>query len=356
MTATTSTLPPFLADLQFLPSMSLGEYLSYCALHHPALYERIDLECWSPADVARLSTTFTSTSTHFKSDGSGSRGDTYRAAQRRNAVSRADGIRRVFELVTPAGEVLSPSTCVLDVLGGNGALTRVMRQIEQPHRVPTIVTSDQTAEMVVDALELGLPAIRQPAQQLLLRDETFDGVILAYGTHHIPPEDRLPALKEARRVLRQDGRVVVQDFEPETLTARWYSEVLHTYTASGHDFRHLGQQEMISLLTEAGFRDVEVVAVYDPFVFYDDTADRVLRALLRHVCSLFGLVKLKSQDDESEHTWSEVESVFRKYSSFGDHEWFPFPDGVPRELSIKREGGRFRAELPRVAVAATGTR
>src|SRR5258708_3078710 len=105
-----------------------------------------------------------------------------------------------------------------------------MRLLNPAATTPMIITSDASSSMTVDALAQSLPAIRQPAQHLLLKDCSVHGALFAYGTHHIAPEDRPSAFREACRVLKPGCRVVIQDFEENTPTARWYSEFLDRYT------------------------------------------------------------------------------------------------------------------------------
>lgn len=344
-----------LSSVKFLPGMDLQQYLDDCKCHHPTLYKCLDVQRQSLDRLRAVYNNLDSLCTHFEGKEQGGRGDAYRVVQKRNPVIRGCGINKLFDLVTPSGKSLSPSLLILDVLGGNGTLTRAIRHLREPQNQPTIFTSDISAAMIQDALTQRLPAVRQPAQNLLFGDATVDGVIFAYGTHHIPVPDREQSLAEAWRVLRPGGRVVVQDFEEGTVTARWYSEVLDSYTLTGHKFEHFTQTGMYDLLTSVGFKNVEVHQVYDPCIVYESTFEEARICLLDYLISLFALEKLLPQDGKKDKIfWDRAEEIVRMYSTFTKDQ-LPSPAEVTA-FTIVKAGEFYRAELPRVALVAVGER
>jgi hypothetical protein len=203
-----------------------------------------------------------------------------------------------------------------------------------------LITSDLSVDQVRSALLQGLPALRQPAQQTLFGDGVLDGAVFAYGTHHIPPKDRPETFKEAFRTIRPGGRVVVQDFEEGTPTARWYSEALHRYTATGHDCAHFTRNGLGELLENAGFVDVATLDVDDSFRIEGNSPAEARSRTLRHVVGMFGLIKIPRravEDDEALH------ELLR-----------PFMAG---DLSVSRAANRrWIGILPRVALVAVGTK
>lgn len=336
------------SDIDYLPDTTAADYLDECRVKHPALYARLSLDrlLASRELFARID----SLSTTFEGTDKGGRGETYRRTQVRYPLARTLGITTLFDLLLPGG---GAGKYILDVLGGNGTLTRTMRLVTPPDDMPEIFTGDSAGSMVTDALARGYPAVRQLAQSLLLADRTMDGVIFAYGTHHVPVPDRLTALTEAHRILRPGGRVLVQDFVENSPTARWYSEVLEKYTLTGHDCVHFTEAGVRALLDDAGFRNVRVTKVYDPCVIWADTEDEAWIELLKYLVDLFSLEKLRPKPGQSgpEH-WKMVREILSPYA-----EHLVDGDGVAGQLdSIKlyQGNGRYAAELPRVALVATG--
>src|SRR5207237_5518083 len=114
---------------------------------------------------------------------------------------------------------------LLDVLGGDGLIARALNMMRPGLTRQPVLTSDVAESMILHAWAQGLPAIREPAQHLFLRDASFDAVLIAYGTHHIDPLDRPDMCREAFRVLRPHGRIVLHDFECGSAVARWFDEV-----------------------------------------------------------------------------------------------------------------------------------
>jgi SAM-dependent methyltransferase len=163
------------------------------------------------------------------------------------------------------------------------------KALAPPSLMPSILTSDLSEEMVIAARAYGLFAIRQPAQNLLLKDRSLDGVIIAYGTHHIPPDHRVQACQEAFRVLRHDGRIVLHAFETGSHMARWFSEVVDQYSITGHQYPHFTAGEIRDYLSRAGFTDINIRYIYDPFIIYAGSADEAKHKLAEYLLNMYGL-------------------------------------------------------------------
>ncbi|MFO0887959.1 MAG: methyltransferase domain-containing protein [Isosphaeraceae bacterium] len=269
----------------------------------------------------------------------GGRGDVYRDGQSRQPLARAHGVAKLFDLVTPPGDRLRPWHVVADLLGGNGTLAHIISLLLRD-QAPRVVTSDLSRDQVRSALGRGLPALRQPAQRTHFADGAIDGAVFAYGTHHIPAADRPAALAEANRMLRPGARVVVQDFEEGTPTARWYSEALDRFTGTGHDCVHFSRDGMSRLLADAGFVGVELHEVDDSFHIVGGSPEGALRDALHHVVAMFGMVRIPPAvlDDQD-----RLLDLLRPYFP-GEPTVRPVPDG------------RYLAILPRVALVAVGTK
>ena len=81
-----------------------------------------------------------------------------------------------------------------------------------------------------------------------LDDGSIDGVISVYALHEI--KNALKALKEARRVLRLGGRIIIVDFLRDSLAQRLWNENYYT------------KSQVASILRRGGFVNVKSKTVF----------------------------------------------------------------------------------------------
>ena len=319
----------------------------------PHLYDCIDWLRISESSF-RMVEELASKAADFASVSSGGRGELYRRAQQDPSV-RSIGIRRLFEFVSPNQDLasLSHSYKILDVLGGDGVLSRALKNLVPHSSMPSILTSDLSEEMVAAAQAYGLFAIRQTAQNLFLKDRSMDGVIIAYGTHHIPPNHRIQVCQEAFRVLTPAGQVVLHDFETGSSMSRWFNKVVDRYSITGHQFPHFTAEEIREYLSSAGFADIDIQYMYDPFVVYADSADEAKRKLAAYLLNMYGLTKLVNERgyEESLTLVYDLTCEYFKYD-----EKSPLFDEHFRhtQVYIGREEEHWYIEAPRVAIVGSG--
>lgn len=245
----------------YLPSCSLRDYIALMERRHPSAASLLTFDRPGTDEVLWA---LAAGRNEFETD-AGGRGESYRRAQA-DAEVRSPGILRLLELVaggTQVGDLPSGFT-VLDVLGGDGVVARLVHR--RSSKACHVLTGDIASEMVHRAIGYGLPAVRQPAHFLFVRDRSLDGVLIAYGFHHLTAGERPAACGEAHRVLRPGGRIVLHDFENGSPVATWFQEVVDRYTETGHQYEHFTRDSLRRLLLEAGFQAVILDSVYDPFV------------------------------------------------------------------------------------------
>ena len=214
------------------------------------------------------------------------RGDSYLKAHRERRARSVGGLK----LLARAGCFSSRrELVVIDALGGDAVLAQLWREDRRNTRDALIVTGDVSGDMVARALEAGLPAVRQPAQRMLLGDGVAHAVIFAYGTHHIPPAERDRAFAEANRVLARGGRIVVHDFAQDSPTARWFREVVDRWCPVGHPHVHFTAPGIAQALDRNGFRQVSTGRMYDPFRLTAALPGLAVRRLLTHVAQMYDL-------------------------------------------------------------------
>lgn len=338
-------------SVPYLRSLDLDAYIALITTRFP----RFARTLWfdrpgSQLAMARLA----ETSNEFETDSDDGRGDSYRRAQQDPTV-RGVGI---LQLLRRAGRGLAldqwpDDWLVLDALGGDGVLARAWQTMTgsaDGRRVP-LLTSDIARAMVEQALAYGLPAIRQAAQFLFLRDASFDTVILSYGVHHIPADVRRDVYAEAFRVLRGGGRIVVHDFEQGSPMAAWFQEVVDRYSPFGHRYEHFTRDGMTTELREAGFVEVAVDDMYDPFRVSGRTSDEALMRLLDYVVQMYGLRRLTERCEDSAELHRLVERLILRHMRYAASD--RPADGKPSLCVSDTEGGAV-AELPRVALVAVG--
>jgi ubiquinone/menaquinone biosynthesis C-methylase UbiE len=150
---------------------------------------------------------------------------------------------------------LNPGETVLDVACGTGTLA-----IAAKRRVGTMgsVTGiDASAEMIerarhkADRAGLEVTFVNGTAQQLPFDDGQFDIVMGTLMLHHLPKPVRAAFAREARRVLKPGGRLLLIDFgkPPQSRLPRL------------HRHGHVDMQAIGELLTENGFEISDTGAV-----------------------------------------------------------------------------------------------
>jgi SAM-dependent methyltransferase len=331
-----------LAEDFYLPSMTLNDYLRDVVPAHPLLGPVLDFG--RPGGEKALSALM-ATTTEFDSDDTG-RGDSYRRAQKDSSV-RWRGMRQLLELACspdPAGQCT-----VLDVLGGDGTIARAVGA--HPGDVTSgirILTGDLSGEMVDRALAQGLPAVRQSAEHLFLGDATVDAVLLAYGTHHIAPQDRLTAVTEALRVVRPGGRVVLHDFDDSSPMAHFFAGVVHPHTTAGHDYPHFSRELLTDLFDEAG-TPARVIDMYDPLVVLGDTEEDARRRMCDYVADMYGVGQVLDALDGVGARWRLLEQYFghERYLAGLSHDV-----ECTKAPIVYRSNGAYVAEVPRIAIVA----
>jgi SAM-dependent methyltransferase len=104
---------------------------------------------------------------------------------------------------------------VLEVGCGRGGLAARMSRELEAH----VVAVDQSERMVELTAARGVEALVGDVQQLPFADGEFDCAIAAWMLYHVPDLDR--ALRELRRVLRSDGRLVAATSSERNLGELW---------------------------------------------------------------------------------------------------------------------------------------
>jgi ubiquinone/menaquinone biosynthesis C-methylase UbiE len=205
-----------------------------------------------------------------------------------------------------------PPAIVLDVGGGPGhyALWLAARGYEVHLVDPVPLHLEQARARSAEETAIPLASIHQgDARRLECATDRVDAVLLFGPLYHLPERtDRLRALREARRVLRADGIVLVSAISRfasalDGLVSHFFADERYAPTVWQDltDGQHRGlpdgsyfttaylhrPEELASEMTEAGFGQVNVLAIEGPGWLLQDFetqwADPMLREALLEV-------------------------------------------------------------------------
>lgn len=317
----------------YLNGYSFEEYLDHLRKDHPDFYDLLSRERCRDAErhIARMN----EASWEFEDARAGGRGLAYNSAQK-SADNRKAGMITLLKCFSPSFETLGRTFRILDVLGGDGTLARFCETLGCA--APTIYTADISKFMISACHAHALPCVRQSATRSLFRDNVLDGVLIAYGSHHLDSDARPLAVSEAHRTLRPGGRLVLHDFEIGGKCAKWFDNVVHPYSRTGHPHAHFSRDEMFNLFANAGFRDVRVFEISDPFTLGGSSTEEARHNAIMHMYDMYDLIKVAD---------SPCEIVLRLERHINE---------TLGSISIRQEERWYVAEIPRQALVAVGTK
>jgi ubiquinone/menaquinone biosynthesis C-methylase UbiE len=96
-------------------------------------------------------------------------------------------------------------------------------------------------------------------------DESFDKVVCLGGFHHI--YDQVGAVQNAYRIMKKGAILVIGDFADCSPVQRYFDEVIHEHTATGHKGLFLTKSRMINIGRICDFSETHVERVDVPFIF-----------------------------------------------------------------------------------------
>ncbi|SEN04968.1 Methyltransferase domain-containing protein [Nonomuraea pusilla] len=124
-------------------------------------------------------------------------------------LARLNGGERVLDLGCGRGAVLLLAARRL-VAGGSATGIDLWRSVDQSGNDEAVTRANAAAEGVADRVELVTGDLRE----LPFEDASYDVVVSSLAIHNIPrSEDRAQAVREAHRVLRPGGLMLVADFQ-----------------------------------------------------------------------------------------------------------------------------------------------
>jgi len=161
-----------------------------------------------------------------------------------------DRLAPIYERLIPPpepgvlGELLelASSHALLDAAGGTGRVAGVFAA-----SVARAVVCDVSPPMLAQARAKGLETVLAEAEALPFGDATFDRILLVDAFHHV--RDQSAALRELLRVLKPDGRLVIEEPDIRRLPVKVLALLEKLFLMRSH-FRP--PPAMMRMIVEAG--------------------------------------------------------------------------------------------------------
>lgn len=158
---------------------------------------------------------------------------------------------KLLELAAPA-----PGEHVLDVGCGTGTLALALkaRGAGEVHGIDASPEMIEVAKAKAAKARLAVDLQVALIEALPFPDASFDLVTSSLMLHHLPGDLKRKGLAQVRRVLKPGGRFMALDF-----AMRSHSRLGHLLAIFGHAHGESMVDELIPMLKEAGFGEVEVI-------------------------------------------------------------------------------------------------
>ncbi|WHX50198.1 hypothetical protein QNH46_05910 [Paenibacillus woosongensis] len=184
--------------------------------------------------------------------------------------SKLIGIIQMIELIREIVPSFFNSIGV-DFLGGSGQLVKVVNGY-LGQECEGFLTADISLKQLIEGLRKGWSMVPcNIVKPESLRKEVLDWGIIAYGFHHIAPENRLDALEASFSKIKRGGVLLLHDGFIGSSTIDIMSKIVDEYSVEKHEFPFLKIEDFEryqSYFVENHGAKVDKYSIFDPMVFF----------------------------------------------------------------------------------------
>jgi SAM-dependent methyltransferase len=149
---------------------------------------------------------------------------------------------------------LNPNERILDLGCGTGTLIERLLELTPEIEIVGLDSSTEMLNVARQKLPESVELQVGSADSIPYPDESFDRVISTSAFHYFRNPDR--SIREAKRVLKPNGRLVITDWCDDYLTCRFLDVFLRLFDRA--HFRTYGVSECQKMLQDEGLTDVSI--------------------------------------------------------------------------------------------------